>query len=238
MKRRSGFLVWTGLTTALLSIGIVGPAVAQYQFVDRRSDLLANDWIDWGTLGPNGTNVGSGTTGQSVGGIDFELDFNGNRNGERRDQGNGWAGNFSAGEPLLWTDGNGPLTVWFGGRGPLPIFGVGTQFQSNYFGPFEGLLELLDVQGNVIFGSTFTGMSTSAGDGSAVFAGGTSTLGNIAGVRFTGLNAISQPQDFAVNQISLRTSNGAPVPEPAEWAAFGVLTSGVIALMLRSRRRC
>jgi len=69
-----------------------------------------------------------------------------------------------------------------------------------------------------------------------VFASATSTLGNISGVRFTGVNAASLPQDFAVNQLSLRTFNGIPVPEPAEWAAFGVLTSGVVTLMLRSRR--
>jgi len=236
MKIRKGFFVRPGVVVALLANGIVGPASAQYRFVDQRSDLLANDWIDWGVLGTTGTMVGHGATAQSVGGVDFELGFDGHRHGKRRDQGDGWLGNFRTGERVLWTESHGPLTVWFDGHGRRPIFGAGAQFQANFYGPFTGLFEMLDYQGNVLFGKTFTGLSTAAGDGSAVFVGGTSTLGNIYGVRFTGVNSTSLPQDFAVNQLSLRTFNGIPVPEPAEWAAFGMLTSGVVTLMLRSRR--
>jgi hypothetical protein len=213
------------------------PASAQYRFVDSPAKLGANEIVDWADFGPTGTVVPSGTTLLSSGGLDVEVDFSANRSGRRLFQGDGWTGNFESSEPVLWTQGNGPLTLWFDGHGRRPVFGVGAQFQSNYFGPFEALFELLDIHGNVVFGQTFLGNSTAMGDGSAVFAGGTSALGNIYGVRFTGLSAVSSPNDFAVDSVALRTVNGLSVPEPAEWAAFGLLASGMATLMVRSRRR-
>jgi len=227
---------------ALLSIAVVaaGPAAAQYQFVGTRTDLLANDMIDWGSLGPTGTIVPSGSSIVSTGGLGATIHFINESSGERLDQGNGWSGNFLRGEHLIWTRGNGPLTVRFGPPGGTQIYGIGAQFQSDYFGPFTGRIELLDELDQVLFQQDFAGESTSNGDGSAVFAGASSDFGNIRGVRFVGLSAVSQPNDFGINQLSIRTTEGRQipaVPEPSEWAAMGLLSSATIGLLLKARRR-
>ena len=85
--------------------------------------------IDWTTnYGPPFSSIPQDSIANSNGGNTAQVHFAGGANGERRDQGNGWGGNFAPGDELLWTAGdNGPLTFTFGDT----VSGVGANIQAD-----------------------------------------------------------------------------------------------------------
>src|SRR5690349_6813881 len=104
--------------------------------------LNGSYFIDWATnYGPPYSPIPNG----SLAGFNFPFHawvyFAGGGDGERRDQGNGWAGNFTNGDKLLWTNspGQGPLTLdilHLPGKYPI---GVGANIQTHFYGPFTAL---------------------------------------------------------------------------------------------------
>ncbi len=151
---------------------------------------------------------------------------------QRRDQGNGWAGNFAAGDPLIWTNGfNGPVTISLG----ILEAGIGAQVQQDQFGAFNAQIAVFGA-GNVLL-NTFnvTGNSSSAGDNSAIFVGAVSNDGSaiIDHVVYTiGTN------DFAINRLDLKSGSRSAVPEPGALAlTASVGVTGVSYAMSRLRRR-
>ncbi len=156
-------------------------------------------------------------------------------NFERRDQPNGWSGNFSPGDRLLWTLGNnGPITINFAN----PIARVGTQIQANYYGAFTAMITAFDSVGNTL--GSFTrndGNSAFANNGPAIFIGIGSDTANISRLQFSLPNASFNPEDFAINNLSLRSTpgNSQPVPEP--FTILGSLTAGGIGVALRRKRQ-
>src|SRR5437870_330573 len=103
-----------GLAAVAMLLGAAEQASADHMLVTSRSALGSNDFVDWGVLGPPFTTVSNPFPITSNGGIDVTVsqpsgDF------ERRDQGDGWDGNFAPGTKLLWDQGNGPtVTLDFG----------------------------------------------------------------------------------------------------------------------------
>jgi hypothetical protein len=76
-----------------------------------------------------------------------------------------WDGNFTAGDPVLYTANGGPIDFIFSS----PIAGFGDQIQSATFGAFTARIEAFNAA-NVSLGVfTVTGNSTDHNDGSAVF---------------------------------------------------------------------
>ena len=83
-----------------LLLALSGPAQASLSLVTSRSALGGTDFIDWGQLGGPFTVVPGPVNVVSNLGVVVGVNDAGNIM-ERRDQGNGWAGNFAPGEPLM-----------------------------------------------------------------------------------------------------------------------------------------
>jgi hypothetical protein len=219
--------------TALVLMSVAGPSHATLTPVSSRPALSGNDFIDWGILGPAFTNVSNPFGINSNNGLPVTVHQQGQSGFQRRDQSTGgWAGNFAPGDTLLWTNGaNGPITLDFAS----PIFGAGTQIQTDFFGLFSGVLSAYDSSSALLGSVPFSGNSTSAGDGSAIFVGVLSDSQNISKLVYDVQLATSSPTDFAINRTDLATTgNVSPTPEPCTLA---LLATGGGPMLLALRRR-
>lgn len=192
-------------------------------FVADRGTLNGNDFIDWGAAGPTFTVLSSPFTIPTNLGMTATVSTSNGTNMERRDQGNGWAGNFAPGDPLIWNqDAGGDIVVNFG----MGVFGVGAQVQSDFFGPFTGTISAFGEMGNLLGSFMFNGDSNSNGDNSAVFAGILDTSPDIFSVSFSVVDQFGQ-NAFAINQLDiLKGTQG--VPESG--ATLPLLGLGIVAL--------
>lgn len=193
-----------------------------FSFVSSRGELGASDSIDWDGVGPTGTvrdrlfSIATSVNRWQVG-----VTKASKGSFERRDQGNGWEGNFTRGDALLWTQGAvGPISLTFA----VPIEGIGMQIQkADLSNPlFYASIEAFDSSNSSLGRFDRQGRSTGAGDGSALFLGVRTALPNIARVEVNVANGF----DFAINQVSI-------VPEPLESS----LVTGLAAIALTARRR-
>jgi hypothetical protein len=181
----------------------LGAIVAQSQAnvipITSPAALPTTDTIGWGQLGNPFTSVASPSTVTSAGGISASISDAGGAF-ERRDEGDGWGGNFASGSKLLWNLGNGPDTITFG----TPVYGAGAQIQADFFGAFTAVISAYGA-GNVLLGSeSFNGVSGNTG--SAIFAGLDSTT-PIYSIVFSLSSASYLPTDFAINTLDLNTTS-------------------------------
>jgi hypothetical protein len=186
--------------------------------------------LNWNVLGPAFTNVSNPFTINSApGGIPVQVSQTAGLF-QRRDQNNGWSGNFAPGAPLLWDNNNGPVVALrVPGGGALS---GGAKIQADFFGAFTAKLEAFDTSGVSLGFVTENGNSTPNGDDSAIFLGVLSTGAAIGRFEFSLTSAVAQPNDFAINQFSFVL---APVPEPGTIAVIGLI--GVCALGAARFRR-
>jgi hypothetical protein len=227
------------LVLALTVLLTGGRAHAALILVTSRAALAGTDNLNWGNLGATGTTVSSPFVINST---NASLPVTVSQPGgsfERRDQGNGWNGNFSPGDKLLWTEnfntgGGGPITVNFGAT-PLDAFG--SNIMADFFGAFTAQLDLFDSGGNPLGSVSEAGNSTGAGDGSAIFIGvrsdDPSTNFSRVVIRLTA--AVSNVNDFAINRADF-TPAPAAVPEPGTLALTGLGMLGM-GVWLRKRRK-
>ena len=208
---------------AVAAFGTANPSQA-FSVVTSRSALGVNDTLDWRALGSAGNSVSSPFTVSSASGNKITGSTPSNLL-ERRDQGNGWNGNFAPGDALLWTrDKPGPLQLNFS----QAVRGVGTQVQVDSFSLFTAVIEAFNSSGTSLGSFTLAGNSTNADDNSAIFIGVLSDNADIARL----LLNVQGNNDFAVNQVSFNTTGGTPIPTPA-------LLPGLIGLgmgVLRKRK--
>lgn len=234
----------TGRLGGLIAIVVLGgftpAASAGYVAISSRSTLAGSDTLDWGNAGANLTNPANPFTITSNKGVTATVSKPGTARFERRDQGNGWSGNFTNGDHVIWTMGNfGPITIDFG----VALSAAGAQFMTDSLGTFTAQIEALNAQGTVVFSSTFQGTANGFGDNSAVFAGIATTGGStFTRLRYTGLSGVTNPNSFALNQLDFSlappprlTLRSSPTPVPAPPGLTLMLTAagcyGLIRLL-------
>jgi hypothetical protein len=211
-------IVLAATVSVLFGCGFISEAHA-ITFVTDRSALGADDSVDWSSLGADKTSVPTPLSVTSANGLDVTVNIPGSIV-ERRTQGASWAGNFAMGDALLWTKSNpGPLSFAFYN----PVSGVGTQIQHNAHSFFTATIEAFN-SSNISLGSfSLNGNGSRSGDNSAIFIGLLNTSNDIAKVTFNVSG--SRFSDFAINQLSLKTST--PIPTPA--LLPGLIGMGVAA---------
>jgi hypothetical protein len=220
-------ICFIGSMAALSWVGVVRADTVVA--VNSRAALGATDSIDWGQKGPAFTNLSNPFTALSAGGLSVTVS-QATGNTQRRDEGNGWVGNFALGDHLLWTQGGGPLTIDFA----TPVSAAGAQVQENIFGTFTGQLNATaySPSGANLGTATFAGLNNGAENNTNPFVGIEDLSGaNIASIVFS----ITSPanQDFAINTVSLATSPAVPLPSAA-WGGMALLA--VIGLFESGRR--
>ena len=221
MHKRTLMLVL--LATAMVAAGI---PLASASGITCRSGgigtcLNGNDHFDWTrNYGPPFSPIPNGSFAQAFTAGGAFVNFAQGGNGERVDQGNGWNGNFTRGDELLWTNspGQGPLTFTF--EGFFEVYGAGANIQTDFFGPFTALIQAFDVFGNLIDSFSENGNSNPNGDGSAIFIGLQDQGFNFSKVTFSITSCVADCNNFAINQLDI---NYFPegVPEPASLLLLG-----------------
>jgi hypothetical protein len=218
----------SGFRLILLVVTLFGLAPdvrADFFTFTSRATFPTYDHIDWGDLGaPFTMHPHPFTIASHVFGTAADV-FTSNARPvpfERRDQNNGWAGNFAPGAELLWNQNGGSVFVWF----KTDVYGGGASIQANYYGEFVARLDAIDQWGNTVHTMTASGVSNGNADGSAVFLGITSDDTPLRAFRFSLDSAEFNPEDFAIDQFDL--AKPADTPEPAAIALAGI---GVLGLL-------
>jgi hypothetical protein len=215
------------ILSGAVALGALAVVPANAALVTSQAALSANDSIDWGQLGAAFTVVTTPASVTSGGGRSATLSSAGGAV-ERVDEGNGWLGNFTAGDHLIWTTTTGgpDITIDFA----IPVRGAGAQIQADVFGDFVARITLSN-------GDTFTENGTSGqtgGDGSAIFIGALDATADISSIAFTLDSAADFPNDFAIDTLYLNTAAGTAVPEPS---TLLLLFSGLAGLGAARRRK-
>lgn len=191
-----------------------------------RATFGSTDVIDWSSLGPSQTPVASPFSISSGGGIAATVSKP-SGGFERRDQPNGWGGNFTDGSSLLWTAGSivGAVDVTFGSL----ISGFGFQINPDNSDTLT-TVDIFDIANSLLVSFSLT--TNDRSQPSASFIGFTSDMTDISRftVRQNGFN------DFAINQLSLITVGSSNVPEPTSIALLGLGLLGFAASRRKSAK--
>lgn len=206
---------------------VTAPASATPVLITDRSAMNANIQLDWAFQGPPFTQIPQFFSFPNGEGRILGMFATGP--GERRDEGNGWTGNFSVGDALGWTHANGPVTFFFGSGAQ----GAGAQIEPDSYGPFTA--EIQAFHNDTLLATFFeNGNSQPTEDGSAIFIGVKDQIDDITSIIFSIASCTGNCSDFALNLVSARGILPVGVPEPASLVLVG---SGLFGAAAKVRRR-
>jgi hypothetical protein len=210
------------------------------------SDLPQPGSVDWSTLGPAFTMIGSGSSVPIAGQPGTNVTISTSTGQQMETMTNcdfggdcGWYGNFANGASVLWVDGtyysdtgwwtpNGPLTVTFSS----PQRGFGFQMMGDETGPFTATLCAYNASGTQLGCVPFKGNGTGTADGSAAFLGLYDDAQEISKITIDG-GGLLYPHDFGISSLFVTgtrrqlTSTSIIVPAGAISANFSI-TSGQV----------
>jgi hypothetical protein len=200
---------------------------ADIYLITSRAAINNADIIEWSQLGPAFSYAATPHQITSFsGGVTGTLYLPGQA--RRLDQGNGWAGDFLPGEPLIYTWPSTPITLFF----DQPLAGVGMQIEQGYYGAFTSTIQAFDAGGTLLGSFERHGMATSAADGSAIFIGVWSDDANIQRLVVNSTSLVNgRDGEFAINFVSVSA-----VPEPATTALLGLAVIIAGPCRLKPRR--
>lgn len=225
--------------TTLLSFALVGASVtslASVVEVTNKSDLNANDLLNWNQYGAYGQNLSGPLTATSANGLTIGVSSNTNlfvtgQQGSDTTFTNGnYFGNFSEGDPLLNLQNNGGtsgtvLTFTFS----TPVSGFGLQTGVNFLNtPYNETLTLYGASNNILAQFSTTGDTTRPDNGSAVYLGALSSTANIYTAQ------LNIDPNSGLNLTSSNVYMVDSVPEPAVPVLFA---AGLFAFSLRRSRQ-
>jgi hypothetical protein len=186
------------LAAAVLAVaGAALPTFAGISQVTSPSNLLANSTVSIGSLGSSGTIIASGSTATTSSGS--SVTFTAGSSLYSMEQSLNWTGNFSPGDDLVYSWGNTSITI-----NPSELVqGAGLQIQSGTLGTYYAQLSAIDSAGNTLGSVIGTGTSTTAGDGSALYLGLSSTAYDIDKLVVQLLSPTPKLGKFSIGNIGL-----------------------------------
>lgn len=223
-------------TFLLCSITVLASADT-FVVLGSRAAQNPTDTMNWAQLGPVYSQMITArpvVTTHGNQGLVGKLNQSGY---ERVNEGTGRVGNFSYGQPLLWTGHSShsvsaPMGVYL----TNPVSSFGFDIAADYPGAFSVDVKAYDVHMKPLFEKVFHGVSSGAENGSALFVGVRDLTGaNIKGFVISSSSGNMHQgwaNDFAIDSPTFTYS---AVPEPAS-LALG-FTSALLGAGLVLRRK-
>lgn len=233
-NRSVRLMAWVG---AGLTVGALACSSADaLTFVDTRAGLGGNDSIVWSTIGAEFSNPANPTSSVTGGLLGYTVSMGTGSSFWMLRQSSSWAGNFTPGDFVLFTNfNNTAITIDFAS----PVLGVGTQIMRNEFGPFAGTIDAYDATNKLLGTFTMPGSANGNADGTALFLGvsdGTADIKRI--VLSVAPDGSPNVEGFAINDVSILRPTSQPpqvgVPEPITASAAAI---GLLAVAASATRR-